>query len=653
MPISLDMLYWLDKLTLFDMDPDPSKNIPIKRPPVPPPIRPATPAVPSGRAQGTPMPPAAPPSPPTAPIAAKPPALVSAVQVEASKIVIRTMRDDMQEAKQGKVAPPKPAPTPPLAPPVLSPAATAQAPAQQLPLPPRSTTASTKKVTEPASARPSRHKVRALLITIFVLLLLGGGGAAAWFLWLQDLVGGFTNNEQAVLAAPAVIPANYLAIVRYQLSSAADRNIITNSWNAARDGEASVRTLLTGDPRLLVADPAVPEMYYVLLEDSTDPFLVVPKTPQTTQYLVDTGDARFMERSGWYVAHAVSVEAYQAALAEQSLAAASAPSIITDVSLGVPMRLSIGAGLLPGLRTTIAGKQYIAGQLQELSVAAALQPSTNALRLSGAAARFNPLSAEQTNHELLSFVPAAAIATRLGANFNADVTQWLSVAGIVDGAILSSEPVAGLLDQLTTPYAWFLYPSANGSRALGLVIELPVALRGKIAIGDAGLEQGLPAVLPLILDRPTIAPTVFTQVPYGNTVLRFANISGTDRALDYAVTDRHILIATSKESMTALLDTVAGTAPALDTQGVWQTLITHWGALPVAHDIIFGSIAEAGLLRLLPTVVDTAVPFGVAFTLVPGEGSTAGVSGVIDLNVSPVSQPFDSAQGKPSPSATP
>lgn len=628
-----------------------NNNVPINRPaPPPPPKVPAVPPPrkPTGAITGlpTPLPPARPtpvaalpkpdpsvppPTPATVPsIAALPPTPVppppvAAATVDTDQVVVRTMRDDINDTKPGKAAPraapASPAPTPLPSAPLLPPAST-------FPLPPRATDQSTKTVSAPAVRRQHSKVLRWAIISLAAVLVLGGGGAAAWFFVVRDRLPE-NSPQHPVAAASAVLPADYLMLVRYQLSGVAERSAVSSAWQTARGGTVTTRELLAGDPRLLLADPELTEMYYVLLEASTDPFVVVPKTALTTQHLVTSNSARLVERDGWYIAHAAAVEPYEAALAQGTLQTAGTP--FSPLPENAPLQLHLGAGMLPTIRTGLVSSDFVAGQLQAATIAITVGAQPHVLQLAGLADYFSPPATTPTNQELLSYVPGSATAVRLGANFKNDVAAWLAGATALDSNIVQRPVVKQLLDQLTTPYAVLTFaPTGARKPALGLIIEIPPSLQGKITLQESALEQAVPALIPLILDRRTVAPVSFTEVAFRETPLRYANISGTMAALDYAVTDKHIIIATTKDSMLALLENVVGTPPVTPVPTVWDVLLTTWGALPAAHDIVIGKLSTPALLKLLPTAPDTALPFGVAFMAAPeAAGNHATLNGIM------------------------
>ncbi len=564
------------------------------------------------------------PQPPPPPV----PAVKSDTIPVAGEVTIRTMRDDIADVKSGRTLPEasREAAAVTVAPTTVTATSPTTSQRHVFPLPPRETTGKQKVVLAPAAVRrKSRSSLVILGSVVFVLVLLGVG-VGAWLLMQPSttVLPGATSDRAA---AADVIPAEYQMLVQYRLLTAQDRTDIEKVWQS-RSSTPTLRDVLGGNPRPLLTDPEVTEIYYVVLQDSGTPYLLVPVTTSTTELLVTRGEARTIEKNGWYIAHQVASEPYSQALASNTLSAIGAPPLLADTTVGATMRLFLGAGSLPLLRNNVASEHFLAGQLQELQLALRPHVRGNALEMAGRAVTFNRLSTTTTNQQLLSLVPAQAMLARLGTNFTEDVAAWRSVAGVLDEASLGAPVVTRQLEQLTGPYAYFTFPNTDGSHAHGLIIELPVALRDTLTLDAPALVQGLPALIPLILDRRTVAPIAFTEVPYGGSALRFANIAGTSQALDYAVTSTHLLIATSKDSMLALLDTVAGTQPSLETAGSWQNLLADWGALPSMHDLILGQVSLPALQALLPLAEATPATFGL---LVQSDPVQTKVSGLIEI----------------------
>lgn len=620
---------------------------------------------------------------------------------QAEEIVIRTMVDDINDIKQGRSspspqssearapAPPRPlsqdpraqakqgfSPVPPVpASPAGRPASPPAKPTDQpassprvFPLPPQGSDIQ-KVVMAPIGKRRRRGLTRVLFLIIF-LLLLTGGGAAAWFFYFQEN-NPFAPEPGQPAVAVQVLPSDSLIIVQYRLESAQDRSDINAAWTnqvQSAPSQASFTTLLAGDPRLLLSDSDIEEFYYVTLADSTRPFLVVPQTAALTENLQENSDAHYVEYEGWYIVHPLTVDPYLLALAAGTVASQGGESLLQDTGIGAPLRLILGESVLPTLRQDIAGppageagEHFLAGKLQKLALAGKF---SNNLELSGTATARSVIPATSTNQQLLSLIPAQVTVARLGANFFEDVEEWLTMTNTVEADILQRPLVQQLFAQLTGPYAYFTYgsPSSSpplsspspqsgrqpatiggGNQALGFIIELPLILQGKVTLGEPALEEALPALIPLLIDQRTIPPLTFTERIYEGTPLRYVNLVGVTTTLDYAVTDTHLLITTSKDSMLTLLDTIGQRAASLTRGGNWQTLLTNWGSLPASHDIVLGTLQLPALRQFLPPRMgETGLPFGLA---IQGDPTSPKAQAIIEL--SPASTPITSPQASP------
>lgn len=86
------------------------------------------------------------------------------------------------------------------------------------------------------------------------------------------------------------------------------------------------------------------------------------------------------------------------------------------------------------------------------------------------------------------------------------------------------------------------------------------------AVEDAFRELG-----PALTGAP-FPGAVFTEDTYAGVTLRYLNFGTPSRAFDYAVADGYLLLATSRESMRALVDVVRGTADSLAVDAVFAAL---------------------------------------------------------------------------------
>lgn len=608
------------------------------RPPVPPPL-PKPPQIPS--APAAPVPPPAPKPAPTPVAVPKPPAV--------PPLAMRTMQDDIADLRKAAaslaasrkppivsskpVSPPlavvdRPAPisaksvTAPMSK-IVTPLSTATA-AVHFPLPARP--AESQKIIATPGARPNRHIVRKLVVTLMTLIVTGGLAGGGWYGWthrtnLTQLI----HKTPVVLSAGEVLPAQAEVLLGYNLASAEQRSSVTTAWSKVTAADTAMTTLLAGNPTTLLTDPDLKEFYYVILDDEPRPYLVVPKTVASEKLLAGIPTGQLLERGGWYIVHPLNVSPYEAALTKGNRTANVAEATSGQISL------ELSATMLNEIRKTSAGAAYAQGQLTGVQGTSNFSANGGVLNFSGTTSwQTTPTGTALTDQLLLTLVPADVSLARFGSNWQADVTRWLEVSKILNGDVLARPAVKALTDQLTTPYAFYQRLGEDGSPDVGLIIELPPALKGKLALGDSTIEQGLLAAVPLLVDRREVTPLAFTDRTYADLSLRYINLVGTTQTLDYTVTDTHLLVATSKEGMLALVDAAKGNTASVSEGPNWQGLLTAWGILPAGQDLVVGQIHQPQLLQLLPhNEQETALPFG--FVITPKDAAVT-MTGVVQLS---------------------
>jgi len=232
------------------------------------------------------------------------------------------------------------------------------------------------------------------------------------------------------------------------------------------------------------------------------------------------------------------------------------------------------------------------------------------------------------DQELLALLPASAMTVRLGADLQTDMNNWSS-AGVLDSEVLRSANVQSLAEQTDGPYAFYV-DGSSPVKAFGLVAALSPTVRNQLMIGDQALEEGLTALVPLLTGRSAITPVQFNEAAYMGERLAYANLS-TTQALDYALVDDYLLVATSKDAMFALMDTVAGKNEAFISDVRYTELLALWGAVPIGRDFVVGELKDPLLKQLLPVAEGSD---GVAFAVLrqsSEESSTSMMQGVIKL----------------------
>ncbi len=513
--------------------------------------------------------------------------------------------------------------------------------ADQLPLPPKISNRQGK--ITPFKSRRHRRKLVPIFIIISILLVLAGA-AAAFFMGIfpfNFLAGSSQDTvNESLSSAAAVLPAKADLTVQYILDQDADRAALKSFWDRHKNGSGlTISDLLSGDPRLLLADHEISEFYFIVLSDDPRPYLVLPKTKSTTSLLSANNNAKVTELQGWYVAHQLGTQAYLAELAKNSLMNVGSNEVFSYQDNTTPLRFILGSGVLQKFRVDTFGAGAANGRLQELSLAGRLTQAGNGLELSGLGVTLSPSSSADVNQQLLAKVPTTASFVKIGADFQSDLGSWQAASGLLSQAALDPVPVQQLLTQFNSPYVLYTDDSLPNKKSLGLVIEIPVALRTTIKESQPIIEQALAALIPLLTDRDTISPLTFNDGVYSDTALHFANLIGSGTALDYAITENHLLVGTSKEAMFALIDTVSGKAPALTGSDAKNELLTAWGAIPSTSNLMIGTINFALLDIILPGSTNSAkYSFGLAIDQRSDSPDEITIQGIANLDSDEISQ---------------
>lgn len=469
-----------------------------------------------------------------------------------------------------------------------------------------------------------RHRSRVVpVLLVFLALVIAGGGGAAW--WLS----GAPAKEMAVPAGQ-ILPGNSAVIIQYHVASAEERSKLISLWSTTGREPASVQSLLDGDPRLLLTEADIATFYYVLLEDEMRPSVVVPQSRRSQELFTAAPAVRLEEISGWYVASDnASPSRYRAALAEGTLTQRG-DNIVAQP--GGPVQVFLGPHALVSLREALLGSELAQGLIQEAALVGQVQGDQSALALTGQATTVEPAFAATptaADQQLLTAIPPEVEVLHLGSNFSHDLSRWAPLSGALDMAVLEQPAAAALLQQLTGSYAFFSLSSSPAARDIGVIITLPPAVRSQLRLPDPTVEGALSALLPLITGRKGIAPIEFNNNTHAGVPLRYANFSQPSQALDYALVDNYLVIATSRESMFILLETLTGTHTSVAASPRWQELLTVWGTLPAAPHLVLGTVAVPPLARLFSAAADTSPLFGVALEPDTASATQAAATGIL------------------------
>lgn len=557
----------------------------------------------------------APITPPAIP-ASRPPVIPVAKKED---ITIRTMQDDIAEIGTQK-------PSLPLAKGEIKRGSTLDpsthtTTTKTFPLPPANVTKNQKVVINPFTAGRQTNWRLFIGAGAAVIVILGGLGFGAWY-WLNRDTGNVP--PESVAEAAAVIPANADLVVAYSLTSAEDRTAATDLWSSK--GEASLSGLLQGDPRLLVANNEITQFYYVIANGDPRPYLLVPQSSASKDLLTDTYDVTVNIHEGWYVAHQIDPNIYIESLKQGTLAGSKQATLLKKVSETSAVSALVRGNPLATVRSAFAGKKGTKGSFQAIAVNLKTSITNKSLVFDGiaeASVANTTTTPQLTSKRLLEAIPADATAVHLGANLAADIKQWQDSGAGLRADILAQSSVTQVLNSLSVPYVWYTRTGADNLPDTGLVVDLSTVTPQPV-LGEAGIEQGLAAFIPLVMEQPLNTPVAFKDGAYAEVPIRFVNILGASIALDYGIANNFLMIASSKEGMFSVIDTVAKRIPSASTSIAWQPLFTEWGTIPEAKDIIFGSFSLSSLQSLLPLGSAEPVKMGVSIKTVNNESEVKG-----------------------------
>jgi hypothetical protein len=491
------------------------------------------------------------------------------------EIIIHTMRDDLRSLPSRAAAPAK-----------------RQGPAEKgptLPLPPRPSARKDKMIRVP-ERRSLWRRIGGwrLGLAAMVVLAIGASAAGAYYWWLNLRPENSQPGERAAIGN--MVPANTALVVYYSLASEEARADLRRAWEEKNGSELSIISLLNGDPRLLLEIAEVKEIAYIVLSEDPRPYLLVPKIEATRSLLEDNFDASLAEVRGWYVAHPLSVELYQQASTdggqETSLAEAADE-----------LQISVSGSFWQNLRERAAGEQLAKGNVsQRVEIRLKMSSlATPRIEFEGRAAREKTTEqgvevpaasgAETLDTTLLALVPDDVEWVRLGANFRADAEKW---------PLLQPE-VLGLLDNWQTPYALYRRIGQDQVEDFGLVVSLPE----ETTLSDPALAEGIKNLSALTLPDLVTSWPAWAEGEYKGIALRFANLAGPTKAVDYTVFKNHLLAATSKEGIFALLDTAQEEGVAIPQSARWQRIL-NLGSVSEARAVVLLSLKDPLLNQLLP-----------------------------------------------------
>ncbi|MBI3273614.1 MAG: hypothetical protein HYZ69_00565 [Candidatus Colwellbacteria bacterium] len=174
-----------------------------------------------------------------------------------------------------------------------------------------------KSVVLPPNNAPKKRSYKQVIGAVLILAVIAGAGATAWYI---------TKQGEGLRLSPDIenplelIPANAVSVTEYVIGDDEKRQGITSFWSKQSQLQASVSTLLKGDPRILTSDLDTTNVYYITIPSETRPFLLTKKTAAVKGMLENPSEGRTTEKSGWYITHELSTDSYINSLNQGNMA---------------------------------------------------------------------------------------------------------------------------------------------------------------------------------------------------------------------------------------------------------------------------------------------------------------------------------------------
>lgn len=494
------------------------------------------------------------------------------------EVVIRTLKDDMSEMHSVSVVSAIPSST-------------------SSPMPAVPGIVRQEKTIQQQPARTAKRNRRIVLIGTFALfLLLVTAGGWYGYMWWASRGSGKIQTDTKVSVAQ-VIPKEAIAVVSYSLESDSLRAGVKSLWDS--NISSGSRHALDGDPRELLGIQDIHGVYYVVMQDNQRPFLLIEKTPSSTQYVATQSGVLPLDKNGWYVVSRVGTSQYQAALERGTLMESG--GLPPQNSLSAVARIQLSAPYASKIFNDVAGDALGISRIPMIAFEIDAPSGDGTIRANAT----SPVSAEPEKinpsvEDLLKLVPGDVEFTHIGFDFAKDTTSLQQETARLDGNIIEQPAIRQFISLLSTPYAIFKRTGSDGVRDIGIIVALPESLKKKLKTGEPIIEQALPAFIPLIIGKVAGIQSAFHDGAYQAIPVRYTNITGQTQALDYVVGDSFILISSSREGMSVLLDNALGGDNILQAKDPWKSLFSKSAAIVDGKIATVGYIQDPLLLSLLP-----------------------------------------------------
>ena len=470
------------------------------------------------------------------------------------------------------------------------------------------------------------------IITIIAIMFATGAIIAAISFFVFNLLSRSSSNQPTTGIA-AIIPSQASLVLRYSFSDPAQRNKIQNMWDQTATA-STLTSLLNGDPRLLMMEEGLDEIYYVLLPDISQPFLVVQQTDFTHDRLFSHSiPISVAEVDGWYVAHVSDTDQYTGNLDKVPASIdfiASFPISFQSSSNepAPPITVLLNQDTASQIRRDIAG-QGANIQSAEMLTINAFPGDNSTIKIESTLSQVPASPDGLTNQQQLSFLPNDITSAYLGSNFKEDFEYQLGFKT----AQRSLSAISSLTKHLTGSYAYYQRVGDDNQADFGLIITIPPSTQDALTLGNTAFEELLPSLLTLAFQNTLTSPPVFQETVYQSVPLRYSNIPNSTQALDYAIIDDQIIVSTSQEGMQKAIQTFQGQSESILTSASFAPMFNSWGRLPAANSLIIGQLLNKDILSILPVQSDASnITYGTAVTSSAIDNRSA-LQGVIQINL--------------------
>lgn len=451
-------------------------------------------------------------------------------------IAIRTMQDDIETVKAKKSATPKLVGTMPNIP-------------RRQPKP--------SVVRQPEQIKPAPRKKSIAILVGTLLLVLGGSATVLYLVFFSEGEILKTIISPTVTKA-APIPGNASLILEYRTDTQTRRQAVADYWNSKTTTPGTTGSLLQGDPRIALQDNEVSAITYVLIEGNPRPFVILPAVGSIEGIVGSITSEQKIKKDGWWVIHPIN----PGELLQQSEANPyENPTFPQSIDFALKLTLSAEKmkELLPESTT---GKPAGLDQPKTILVSN-LQKIGPGIRFSGIrekqAAVQNPVS-DKVASNIFSVIPNDVQGLYAAGSIQADSTHPM-----VNQAQISSPLAAQIMKSLGS-YAYYTRLGADGLQDRGLVIEI-AAPGPSLELGSSTLEEVLYSLVPLLTGSTSSTALAFSDAQINGIPLRYVNFGSQNQAIDYAIINNLLVVASSKEGIEAII----GNATAIPAPAAWRS----------------------------------------------------------------------------------